>query len=418
MSTARLNGQDVLRAAVSLPRTSVWHAEVETSAIAGMPALTGAVTLEIAGLTLKGTIVSGPAEHGGRRWYVIAAGAGKWRDVIAAKAYRGEIGIKLATVVTDAAQDCGETLGTLPDKTLGSAYVRTQAPAARALDLVAPEGWYVDELGVTQIGVRAAKAFAGKYEVIDKRLDMKRVTIAAENIAGLVPGATLEGVEASSIRHELSPNGIRSHIYATSGRASGTRLFQLVRRIVEMLTDPYRYHRVHDYRVAGVVAGFLDLEPLDPSLGLPTLTNVREYVGIPGGRGNPQIGSTAIVGFINGQPWRPYVHSYDGEGATGFLPTKSGIYCNDIEFGAANGPKCARMTDSVNCGYLVFAAASGTGLDSYYPGTAAGKAAADSRVTALGGPPAYRFDLNSGGAADTATGGQITTGSNKVKVAS
>ncbi len=340
MSTATLNAKDVLRACVSLPRTGVWHAEVETTE----SAIAGAVTLAIAGLTLKGTVI-GSTSYGGRTWYMIAGGAGKWRNAIAAKAYRGEIGIKLATVVTDAAADCGETLGTLPDVTLGSAFVRTQAPAARVLDLASPESWYVDELGVTQIGVRPAKAFAGKYELLEKRLDVKRITIAAEDLTGLVPGATLEGIEAGSIRHELGPNGIRSHIYATSGRTSGSRLFQLIRRIVEMLTHPHLYHRVCEYQVVGVVAGYLDLEPTIPALGLPALTNVREYVGIPGGRGNPQNGSTVLVGWVNGDPTRPYVHSYDGEAATGFLPTEAGIYAPTVKLGDASAVFLAKAAE-------------------------------------------------------------------------
>ena len=71
---ATLEGHRVTTARATIPAWGCWYADVS---IDGEHALTGAVTLQIADLAMKGTVLSGgPAK--GRSHFRIVAGAGGW----------------------------------------------------------------------------------------------------------------------------------------------------------------------------------------------------------------------------------------------------------------------------------------------------------------------------------------------------
>lgn len=309
MSTGTLNGQVIERAAITLPRWGVWTADVQ---LASGAAQSGAATIEIAGLTLQGTILP---DQGGvyaeRGFYRVVGGAGGWRSTVGPKAYRNASGVKLSTVVRDAARDAGETLATFTDRVVGPAFVRPEGEAARPLDLLVPQGWHVGEDGVTRLSVRAAAAYQEPYQVMNRRPDRAAITIAAESLAGLVPGATLDGVEAASVRHELSPAGLRTHI-AAHVDGLGDRLLGAFRRVVDAVTRRAFYLGQYEYRVTGTTGGYCDLAPVARSLGLPNVANVAMRSGVPGCFGAPAVGTVALVAFINGDPTRPFVCGFDG----------------------------------------------------------------------------------------------------------
>lgn len=136
MSTATLNGKTCTKARVALPAWGVWWAEVE---LAEEHTLTGSLTLQIADLTLVGARVSGRAS-GGRSAYRLAGGAASWGVTVPAKSYSNDAGVKLATVLQDAASAAGETLdaATIPTSTIGPSYSRELAPASRVLEQLSP----------------------------------------------------------------------------------------------------------------------------------------------------------------------------------------------------------------------------------------------------------------------------------------
>ena len=132
MSTASVNGFSATWARVNLPAWGVWYADVE---LAEPEALTGSVELTVADLVLTGTILSGGANEDRSR-YRIAGGAGGWGEVIAAKSYTNDAGVKKSTLIRDAATDAGETMDTdsLPSSTstAGPHWARASAPAPDA----------------------------------------------------------------------------------------------------------------------------------------------------------------------------------------------------------------------------------------------------------------------------------------------
>lgn len=341
-----LNGQAALRATVVIPRTRIWTAEIEA---ANLLDISGAVTIGLADIELKGTIIDG-GPYATRGWYRIVGGAGGWRRALAPKSYRSAAGVKLSTVVGDAATEVGETMAAFTDSRVGPAYVRPPSlegdklsvEAARVLDALASENWYVDIDGSTHIGVRAAAAFKPNYRLLDKRPDARRAMIASDTLVGLVPGATLEGLEAATIRHELTSSTLRTHVYGTMGKSVMDRAWRSIARIVRAETIPFLYSGQFEYQVIDGSGGYLDVRPVNASLGLPTLGNVPVRVGVMGARGTPASSTTVYVAFTNMDPTRPFICSFEGETGADSVPTQSDIFADAMKLGDAGAVPVAR----------------------------------------------------------------------------
>ena len=339
-----LNGSPVLRGNIAFPRWGLWWADLQIGTRdKSQGIINGAATIVANGVTLNGTIVAG-SDYAGKAFYRIVGGAGGWQKQIPPKAYRGEIGIRLSTVVTDAAAACGETLAPLTaaqqSTILGKAWMRPGSigggEAARTLDAVAPEGWYVDELGVTHIGVRAPSTLGQVYTLLDKRPERKFAIIATDSFVGIVPGVTIEGWEIAHVRHEITPDAVRSHVWGVVGTTASDRVHQVFARIVRQLTRPLWFHGLYRYRVTAVSGGFLDLQPVASTFGLPPLSNVAMQSGVPGGGGTPTLGSIAYVQFANGDPTDPVVVHYSGPGGAKFVPAISGLDAlTEVDIGAS-----------------------------------------------------------------------------------
>lgn len=343
MSESTINGLPLLRATVTLPRCGVWTADVEAQS---GETLSGDVTIELQGLRLVGTIEDG-APYRERGWYRVLGGKGGWRSVLPARAYRNEAGVKLTTVVNDAAREAGESVGTFAERRIGPGFVRPRAEAARVLDLLTPDAWYVDPSGVTQIGSWPVVPYGLTYQLIDSRPDRKRVTLAAEDLTGLVPGATLEGMEAASVRHELTPDGIRSQVYGTVGNVD--RILRGLKALVGVLVHSTFYFGRYEYRVVDASDTHCDLVPARAALGLPDLANVVMRSGVPGAGGSPAVGSSCEVMFLDGDPTRPVVVGYEvGEDDAQGRVLRDGDLIDLANFVAGSNPVTATGIGIIN----------------------------------------------------------------------
>jgi hypothetical protein len=219
MSTGTLNEKPIARAIVTIPEWGNLHADVVVNDGA---VLTGSVELVIADLTIKGTIVP---NRGGvyreRGHYQIVGGAAGWQKRIRAQAYRNDAGVKLLTVLRDAAQLAGETLGDIdPAARLGPHFVRPEGAAALVLQAVSERRWYIDVDGVTKLGLRAATTTSGVTFVDPVDPGHARLTIAAEKIAAFMPGATIddapiEGFVVGRVVHRLNADELRTDLWGT-----------------------------------------------------------------------------------------------------------------------------------------------------------------------------------------------------------
>lgn len=306
---ATLNGATATFVRVTIPAVGVWHAEVETDA--PTTPLTGSVTLVVDGVTFRGTVLSSGSSQTRHR-YRIAAGAAGWARELPGKAYVNDLGVKLANVLGDAARSVGETLGTVSG-TCGPAYVRHAGPAAGVLHELAPAAWYVDEAGVTQLGRRPRAAYTGTATRTATDLVRGRIELAPSGLAGLLPGAVVDGVEAIDVEIVLD-GALRATVH---GR--GVSPVESLRRIVETVTAGHAYYAPWEYRVVRRVGDRVDLQAVRVSSGMPDLRSVRVRPSA-GCRASLTLGSLVLVSFVNGDPSRPVVTSAEEADAPGFVP--------------------------------------------------------------------------------------------------
>ena len=319
MSTATLAGHVAIRASLHIPAWGVPWADVELGTAV---TISGATTLVIADLTLACTVVSG-GPSGGRSRYRIAGGAAGWGTELPALGYATDLGVKVSTVVEDAARLAGETLdaSTVPTTRVGPHYVRAEGPAARVLEQLVPEAWYVGGDGVTRLGRRAAVALS--VSAVRGTFDIARstVTLAASSIATILPGVIVDGIEAVDVLHEVDAEcGLRSTIWGTGSNGTSRRI-SAMRKLVESMLPDYLYRGLTEYRVVTQEGERLNLQPVRVSLGMPSLRRVKVRPGLPGCRADIALGSLVLVGFVNADAARPVVVSFEDAESPGFLPS-------------------------------------------------------------------------------------------------
>jgi len=348
MSTATLAGIRATHARAFLPAWGVPWAEVS---LEEERTLSGSVELAIADFKMSATIMSGGPGPKGRSSFRLAAGAGGWGKKIGPKGYANDAGVKVATVVTDAARACGETLddATIPKSTLGPAFTRDEGPAARVLEHVAASAWHVGEDGKTRIGKRASAELGTAHDVISLDRARGTVVLAADAIASIVPGVVVDGLEAVDVVHEVTPEGFRSTLWA-KGQAETSRRLTAWRRIADQLDPDRRFRGVYEYRVITQDGERLNLQPIRTSIGMPVLERVFVRPGIAGARVKVALGARVLVGFVNAERARPVVLAFEDAEGDGFVPLELDLDASTVIKLAGGTLGVARLGDTVQAG--------------------------------------------------------------------
>lgn len=316
MTQATLDGVSVTRARVQIPSWGVWWADVE---LAEPEDLSGSVELVLADLTLTGTIVVGGVSRG-RAGYRIAGGAGGWGTTIASKAYGNDLGVKESTVAQDAATDAGETidLSGLTGR-VGPHYVREEGPGSKVLDQVAPQTWYVGLDGTTYTAARTTSTVTIDARRVRVDQGVGVIVLAASELSDLLPGATVDGLTAVDVQHDLdAETGLRTTLYGSPWGYS--RRVEALRRLIRQLLPEYKWRGVYEYRIGQQSGERLSVQPIRTSAGLPSISRVKVRPGIPGARAEHTLGSQVLVSFIDGDPARPVVIGFDDAESDGFIP--------------------------------------------------------------------------------------------------
>ena len=320
VSAATLAGHRVTSARATIPAWGCWYAD---ATVDGEHALSGSVTLQIADLTLVGTVLSGGIGKG-RSFYRIVAGAGGWGRTISSESYATDDGVKALSVVRDAAAAVGETFDASTLATTvrtGPAFARHEGPACHVLEILSPSRWYVGEDGITRIGRRPTTTLSTSvtHGPVDRA--RKTVTLAADSIAAILPGIVVDGMEAVDVLHEISAeSGLRSTIWGA--QASGTsRRIAALRAIFDQLDPARKFRGFTEYRVGTQDGERFTLQPVRVSTGMPVLKRVPARPGVSGCKSTLALGSSVIVGFVDSDPSRPFIAQYEGAEGDGFAPS-------------------------------------------------------------------------------------------------
>jgi hypothetical protein len=337
MSITTLNGASVTRARAPVPAWGRWWADLD---LAEPVDQSGAAALVVAGQAMAGTIVSGGAANG-RAAYRVVGGAGGWGRNLPAKSYNDDGGVRLRTVLGDAAAEVGETIADVPNTLLGPHYARPAAPAYELLNLLAPRNWHVDFAGVTRIGLRAATTYTGTAPRVRVDTLARVIDLAVDSVTGLVPGVQVDGHEpATDVEFNLTPERLTARVYyAASPLAARLRAWA---EILAGLDPRARYRGTFEYRVVTQAGERLNLQPVYAASNMPDLANVPVRLA-PGVKALHALGSLVLVAFADADPSRPAVIAGDAADAPGWMPLQ-------LELGGPAALGVARVGDKVICG--------------------------------------------------------------------
>ena len=186
--------------------------------------LTNPVTVTIANLTLRmavGTDASGkPTQRpfAGSLKARLVGGAGAWQTPVTVGPYTAPPGafVMASMVLRDAAMSTGttasgrEVVKLAADKPLGQFFVPgANVPAGRILAMVAGALWWIDEKGVTHVApTRPGAPIRGACNVVDYNGSTRVLTVATEDVAAWMPGATYTG---PTVPARVTVQGTRIH---------------------------------------------------------------------------------------------------------------------------------------------------------------------------------------------------------------
>jgi hypothetical protein len=350
MSLATLNGAPVLTCRVSIPAFGLWWAEVECG---GPDVLTGPVALVLDDLTLRGTVVTGGA-YQTRTRYRIVGGAGGWGRSIAAKSYANDLGVKSAIILRDAALACGETMGVVPPTdAAGPAFVRAAGPASRTLEALYPRGWYVDEKGITQVGRRLPVPFTGSAQRMVNDAAMSSIELApdAGNASKLLPGAIVDDVEAADVEHVVDGGTHRATVWGWRSARTGDPFVSALANVIDQRLAAARFFALWEYRIVQQSGIFLDLQIVRVSSGMPDLRHVPSCPAATYMDNltplTPQLGSTCLVAFVNGDPSRPQLVARSGDPV---LVGATAINAAGIVMGGSGSPPTKALVGRIGVG--------------------------------------------------------------------
>ncbi len=206
-----VNGIRVTKGSLTIPYYGAWVADLT---LATPDTLQPKATVTIGSLSLSGTILR-TAPYAGARTARIVAGAGGWRQMLTARSYQFAGGVKLSTVLGDAAVELGEQIKIASDAVLGQAWTRPAQLGRDLLSALADPLWWIDNAGVTQVAAaRPATTIASAFQVLDQEPGLGLYEVSTEVLQDWMPGAlfsspTTVGTPAvSSVTFEFDNDGM------------------------------------------------------------------------------------------------------------------------------------------------------------------------------------------------------------------
>jgi hypothetical protein len=354
MATFTLAGLALSSATVTLPRWGTWVADVD---MVDPVTLSGAVELLVGDVVLRGTIVPGA---GGSYVYssswTLVGGAGGWAKAVGPRAYRSDGGIPLSQVAADLAAEVGEQVVLEPgvDRDLGTAWSRMGGgTAADELAMLVGGLWWMAPDGVTHLGPRPVVPVPSTVAFVVENWaptrKRARITSPDDTLAAFMPGgqwsdATVEGVQVvTSATLVVDGSAAWVEVLGSPGASeSWSGLGARARR-------PELFLGFYLYEVQGADPGKPSLVAVEGPPGLPASVMpdqlaVTKCYGVPGVSSTLVAGAQVVLGFMGGNPARPFIALYMDRklSAAATLPSSLQMDASgEIRLGGDAGPLAA-----------------------------------------------------------------------------
>jgi hypothetical protein len=303
VSTIELNGARVISGTITIPFYGAWVADVILSESTDIPT---SATLTVGDLTLRGTVVR-QASFSASRSARIVGGAGGWRKPLSSKGYSHAAGVKMSTLLADAAGECGERIVVDVDRVVGPGWARESAKAERLLHILLDGKWWIDPDGVTQTKARISTQVAAPFTVISWSGGKGLFEIATESIASWQPGRTFSSATVSSVQTVSSvtiesDNEGKLRLHVLSVDSTQERLRTDLRSLIRQEIAALSYFGVWEYTITSGTDKTVDAVPTDSRM--PSLTKCPMMPGLMGEVVTPAPGSKCRIAFVNGDPSR------------------------------------------------------------------------------------------------------------------
>lgn len=323
MSQVTCAGFPVAAGEIVMPLRGAWSAVLEVVASTAAQVLgleptaatarAGSVAIVVGGVELSGyaTVEADAAERVTVR---VVGGAGGLDKAPPAKHFVSQSRRVILTDALDAGAEKLSATSTDLDVTLGQ-WTRTAGTVGEALRRVADAAgltWRVLADGSVWVGVdtwpTVTPAYAGKHE----EPAQSRLVVAVEGLV-VLPGSTFLGRRVTGVTYTVGGSKIRATVaYGAASDPLAAAIGTLVRRE----TAKVDFLGSYEARVVGQNAdGTLELVPSDARL--PGMSKIPIRPGVAGVTVQTvPSGSTALLGFANGDPARPHVVGFVGASAT------------------------------------------------------------------------------------------------------
>ena len=320
---AAVNGLQIVSGSLVIPLVGAWTADLE---LAGTNAISGQVSVVIGNLTLLGTVYRSDL-YGGQVRARLVGGYGGWRTQVPAQGYGSPSGISLLTVLTDAAQACGEQISVSSGASIGGGFVRARFPTSVAGDVLwqmVAQGfvpaWYVAPSGVTMTAPWPTSTVSSAFTVTAQRTDEGNVEIATEDYVSWLPGCQFS---APQLNDKFTNAGV-IYTWDAGGKfrfdvLTGSvtdRVLGPIQQLVQQALGPLRFFGRYRYSVTNPTVSTIDGSPIDPSIGLPDLQNVPIQASSVASV-VPASGGEAHVMFLDGIPTQARCVWVEADATTG-----------------------------------------------------------------------------------------------------
>lgn len=211
---AHAAGLPILRGRLHLPRVGVWHAELSCAGEDAAP--TGAIELELEGVTWLGTVRRGGADHGRIELVVVGGAGGLDREIEPRYYVDAPASIPLDDLLRETGEALASDVAAEIRSTLLARWTRPRARAGAALaELVKAlgvESWRVRADGSLWLGAETWSEVDVDHVVIERDPRHDRIAIGVD-APELVPGVTFDGRRVSHVVHTLAPSAVRTEVW-------------------------------------------------------------------------------------------------------------------------------------------------------------------------------------------------------------
>lgn len=302
-----LNGSRAMSARVTVPLFGAWTGDI---VLASTTPISSDVEIVIGDLTMQGH-AQRMASFSGARSALIVGGKGGLRKMLPARGYASPAGVKLSTILGDAAREAGESVNVDVDQSIGPGYARRRDVAERVFRRLLGRRWWFDNAGVIQTKDRDSSPITSPFTVEYWSGSKGRFTVATESYADWMPGRTFSSPTVttmqtiSSVSYTADNDG-KVRLDILTDETQDNRLHDHLRDIISDEVSDLLYAGTFEYRVAASpglpgLSSSVDVTPTDDRMPALLRVPLAPDLGIVAA---PLTGTPCRIRFANGDPSR------------------------------------------------------------------------------------------------------------------